>query len=68
MAQLILSPVEHAPLLAFIRTTTDGRLLRRAYAVQRVVQGEEILDIALDLGVTRQSIYNWLARFSATHG
>jgi transposase len=67
MAQLVLSAVEYAQLQTFIRTTSDGRLLRRAYAIQRVVQGDEILEIALDLGVTRQSIYNWLERFRATH-
>jgi transposase len=68
MAELILSKTEQAQLQFLIRTTPDGRLLRRADALQRVSEGEEILAIADDLDVTRQSIYNWVAHFVATAG
>lgn len=55
-------------LAELIRCTSDGHVLRRAYALQRVARGDPISDIAADLGVTRQSVYNWIARFDDYDG
>jgi transposase len=63
MAELTLTGRERASLLALIDTTADARLLRRAYAVLWLDDGERANEVADQLNVSRQSVYNWCERF-----
>ena len=46
------------------RTVVDQRI----EAVKRIEAGESISDVADRLGISRQSLYNWLARFKEAGG
>ena len=63
MAEIMLTGQERAALLKLIATTTDARLLRRAYAVLWLDEGESVAKVAAQLNASRQSVYNWCARF-----
>ena len=63
MAEILLTGRERAALLKLIATTTDARLLRRAYAVLWLDEGESVTKVAAQLNASRQSVYNWCARF-----
>jgi transposase len=43
----------------------DARTLRRAQALLWLAEGESVEEVAERLRVSRQSIYNWVARFQA---
>ena len=47
---------------AILTSTTDARMLRRAYALKQLDEGAPAQTVAATLQVTRQSIYNWLKR------
>ena len=55
-------------LRAQARTAKDGRHVRRAIALLELDQGRPVAQIAATLGVTRQTLYNWIARFEAEGG
>jgi transposase len=63
MTELMLTDKMRATLLELIAHTTDVRVLRRAYALAWLGDGESIPDVAERLHVSRQSVYNWLERF-----
>lgn len=63
MAELTLTRRERATLLELIDTTADARLLRRAYAILWLDDGELVTEVAEQLNVSRQSVYNWCERF-----
>ena len=63
MAELTLTGRERALLLELLDTTVDARLLRRTYAILWLDDGEVVSDVAHQLNVSRQSIYNWCERF-----
>jgi transposase len=44
-------------------TTDDADILRRNLALLQLDQGRSVATIATELGVTRQSVYNWLHRY-----
>jgi transposase len=44
-------------------TTHDADVLRRSLALLLLDQGASVATIAIELGVSRQSIYNWLDRY-----
>ncbi|CAG0928388.1 hypothetical protein TFLX_00895 [Thermoflexales bacterium] len=67
MTVLKLTGKARAALLDLIAHTTDTRVLRRAYAVAWLDDGESVPDVAEQLNVSRQSVYNWLERFIARH-
>ena len=46
--------------------TTDARVYRRTLAVLEVGRGMPLAEVARTLGVTRQSIYNWIDTFLST--
>jgi len=52
-------------LLDVIAHTTDARVLRRAYALIWLDDGESVPEVAEQLHVSRQSVYNWLERFES---
>jgi transposase len=43
--------------------TDDADILRRTLALLQLDQGHSVATIAAELGVTRQSVYNWLDRY-----
>jgi transposase len=68
MAELTLTGRERATLLELIDTTTDVRLLRRAYAILWLDDGELVTAVAEQLNVSRPSVYNWCERFTQRQG
>jgi len=65
MANLTLSDAERSRLHDLIAHAADARIVRRAYAILWSDEGEALPVIAGRLGVSRQTIYNWVARFLA---
>lgn len=63
MRVLHLNAHERKALDAIISCTSDPRLLKRAYGLKRLDQGEWLPEVADDLGVSRQSLYNWVERW-----
>jgi transposase len=51
-------------LQAQAKTAKGGRRVRRAIALLEVDQGRPVAQIAATLGVTRQTLYNWMARLT----
>ena len=64
MTVLMLTGQVRTALLDVIAHTTDARVLRRAYAIIWLDNGESVPEVAEQLHVSRQSVYNWLERFS----
>jgi transposase len=50
-----------------LRRTADARVYRRTLALLEVSQGIPIAEVARTLGVSRQSVYNWLENYGRTH-
>ncbi len=63
MTKLRLNDKERRALLDLIACSSDARLLRRAYAIVWLADGESVPEVAEQLNVSRQSVYNWLDRF-----
>jgi transposase len=51
-----------------MRVTRDARLLRRGQALLWHLEGETIAAVAERLEVSRQTVYNWVARFAPGTG
>lgn len=60
MNRLNLTRRERRVLQLQLTKTLDARVLRRTLAVTEFDQGRSVQEIAKMLGVTRQSIYNWV--------
>jgi transposase len=60
MSQLTLTGWQRRRLRRELKDTTDIRLYRRTLAVLEFDHGHPVADIATMLGVSRQSVYNWL--------
>lgn len=65
---LTLSRAERRALEQLLTTTRDARLLRRAQALLWLAAHEDVTSVAARLRVSRQTIYNWLARFHQRAG
>jgi transposase len=63
MAEIILSARERAQLQDLMVRTSDARILRRAYALLWSDEGKSVHEIADQLKVSRQTVYNWVKRF-----
>jgi transposase len=50
-----------------LRAAHDARLYRRTLAVLEVARGRPVAEVAAALGVTRHSVYNWVAAYAAEH-
>jgi len=50
-----------------LQETTDAHVFRRTLAVLEVDGGVSVAEVARTLGVTRQSIYNWVDAYSRGH-
>jgi transposase len=63
MTEIILSARERAQLQDLMVRTSDARILRRAYALLWSDEGKSVHEIAAQLKISRQTVYNWLERF-----
>lgn len=63
MTDIVLSHKERAGLLNLVARTRDTRLLRRAYSLLWLDEGESVLEIAEQLQVSRRTVYYWWERF-----
>lgn len=48
-----------------LHDTLDARVYRRTLAVLEISRGATVAEVAQTLGVTRQSVYNWLDRYGS---
>jgi transposase len=67
MSELSLTPAQRQRLQRQLKHTQDARVYRRTLALLQVDQGTPISQVAHLLGVTRQSIYNWIDDYSQSH-
>lgn len=63
MSTVTLTARERKEIRAKLRQTRDARLYRRLLAVLESDRGAPVSEIAELLGVSCQSVYNWIARF-----
>jgi putative transposase len=63
MSQFRLEPVQRRRLRGLLHETSDLNTYRRCLALLEVDSGRTVADVARSLGVTRQSVHNWIARF-----
>lgn len=56
------------PLQRLVRLTRDARLLRRVQALLWRAEGDSTTAIAAKLGVSRQTVHNWVIRFATRAG
>ena len=68
MSQLTLTSWQRRRLRRQLKDTTDVCLYRRTLAVLEVDHGRSVADIARMLGMTRQSVYNWLRAYRQAGG
>jgi transposase len=67
MSQLDLTAWQRRRLRRQLTETLDARVLRRTLAVLEFDRGRPVADLARMLGVTRQSIYNWIEAYGQAH-
>jgi transposase len=67
MTHFSLTRRERRLLEGFVTCPCGSRELRRAQALLWLGSGESVEEVAARLRVSRQSVYNWRARFSARH-
>src|SRR5437763_15268295 len=63
MDDFALSGKERAQLEELVAHTRAARQVLRAYALLWLDDGESVPEVARRLGVTRQTVYNWMGRF-----
>lgn len=64
MSELKLTRWQRLRLQRQLKRTQDARIYRRTLAVLEYDRGEPIACIARRLGVTRQSVHNWIAAYA----
>jgi transposase len=64
MSELNLTRWQRQRLQRQLQRTPDARVYRRTLAILDYDRGASISHIALRLGVTRQSVYNWVAAYA----
>ena len=63
MDEFRLTTAQRCKLRDEMERTRDVRVYRRALAILEVEQGRAVSEVARSLGVTRQSIHNWLREY-----
>jgi transposase len=64
MNRPMLKARQHDQLQQQLKSTQDAHLYRRTLAVLEFSKGRSITDIAQTLGVSRQSVYNWIEQYT----
>lgn len=67
MSELKLTHWQRLQLQRQFQQTKDARVCRRTLAVLEYGQGRPMAEIARMMGVTRQSVYNWVDAYSHDH-
>jgi transposase len=67
MSQLNLTSWQRQRLRRQLTETLDARVFRRTLAVLEFDYGRSVADLARMLGVTRQSVYNWIETYLQAH-
>src|SRR5215831_13667526 len=67
MSRLNLTTWQRRRLRRQLTETAEARVFRRTLAVLEYDQGRPAADLARLLGVTRQSVYNWVAAYTLAH-
>jgi transposase len=67
MSELVLTPGQRRRLQRQLKAAQDARVYRRTLALLEVERGTPISRLAQTLGVTRQSIYNWVEDYAQAH-
>src|SRR5512144_1128104 len=67
MSRLNLTSWQRRRLRRQLAETRDARLFRRTLAVLEFDHGRSAADIARMLGVTRQTVYNWVEAYTQNH-
>lgn len=65
MDTLRLTSQRRRQLRRLVRMTKEARVVRRALALLELDEGRPVTQVAAVLGVTRQTLYNWVERFTA---
>jgi transposase len=68
MDALRLTSRRRRQLHSLLRTTKEARVVRRALALLELDRGRPVAHVAALLGVTRQTLYNWVERFTMDGG
>jgi transposase len=67
MTDLQLTRWQRLRLKRQLKDTPDARVYRRTLAVLEYSRGQPVARIAQTLGVTRQSVYNWIGTYAQAH-
>jgi transposase len=51
-----------------LHRTCDARVYRRTLAILEVSRGLSVDEVAIMLGVSRQSVYNWMLQYNSAEG
>lgn len=62
-----LSSPERSDLCRQLQSSNDARVVRRSGALLKLDRGEPVADVAGELGVSRQTLYNWKHWHKAEH-
>jgi transposase len=68
MSELVLTPGQRRRLQHQLKAAQDARVYRRILTLLEVERGTPISRLAETLGVTRQSIYNWIEDYTRAYG
>jgi transposase len=67
MSELSLTPWQRRRLQRQLRQTGDARVYRRTLALLQVDRGLPLSQVAEELLVSRQSVYNWIREYARDH-
>lgn len=67
MSKLHLKARQRQHLRRQLHTVAEARVYRRALAILEVAQGRPLAHVAQSLSVSRQSLYNWVARYQQSY-
>lgn len=68
MQDFRLTSQQRRRLRAELKTTGDARIVKRVLALLELDRGAPLAEVAAKLGVTRQTVYNWIRRFDEGGG
>jgi transposase len=67
MTEIVLNRQQRYELQQQLKHTPSASLYRRTLAILELGQGKSVLAVAEALGVTRQSVYNWVETYAKAH-
>jgi transposase len=67
MTDIVLNRRHRYQLQQQLKHAQDAALYRRTLAILQIDQGKPVAEVAEALGVTRQSVYNWVESYAEAH-